>query len=113
VIAAQAADSPSMLASRSPAVVHTYDDGVGNTRAEREEPLARTAYVAAARRFVTASASVLALGVPIDPGQPPRPVPAWTAEHVAALRELHAALGAMLTARRHWDALRREHGPQR
>jgi hypothetical protein len=87
--------------------------GVGNTRAEREEPLARTAYVAAARRFVTASASVLALGVPIDPGQPPRPEPAWTAAHIAALRELHAALGAMLNARRQWDALRSQHGPQR
>jgi hypothetical protein len=87
--------------------------GVGNTRAEREEPLARTAYVAAERRFVTAFASVLALGVPIDPGQPPRAVPAWTAAHVAALRELHAALGAMLSARRRWDALRRQHGPER
>jgi hypothetical protein len=79
---------------RSRRLAHTYDGGVGNSRAEREEPLARTAYVAAARRFVTAFSAVLASGVPIDPGRPPDKAPGWTAAHIAALRELHAALGA-------------------
>lgn len=85
--------------------------GVGNTRAEREEPLARTTYVAAARRFVRAFASVLALGVPIDPGRAGQ-VRGWTGADVAALRELHAALGEMLAARRSWDELRRHVDPR-
>lgn len=89
-----------------------YDSRVGSTRPEREEPLARTAYVAAARRYVSASAALLAQGVPIDPGQPDQ-VRDWAATDIAVLREVHAALGEMLTARRNWDALRRSRGSVR
>jgi hypothetical protein len=62
--------------------------------------------VAAARRFVHAFTALLARGVPIDPGRPDQ-VRDWTAEDVAVLREVHTALGEMLTARQHWDGLRR------
>ncbi|GAA4606331.1 hypothetical protein BJY16_005775 [Actinoplanes octamycinicus] len=79
---------------------------MGTTRPERELPLARTRYVAAARRFVRAFAGVLARGVPIDPGPPGHPRD-WTRADVAALQELHTALGEMLTARRGWDTSRR------
>ncbi|MEU4689083.1 hypothetical protein [Actinoplanes sp. NPDC023714] len=77
-----------------------------NFRPERELPLARTTYVAAARRFLQAMSGVLARGVPIDPGHPDR-IRDWGAQDVAALRELHTALGEMLEARRAWDGLRR------
>lgn len=79
---------------------------MGSTRPEREEPLARTRYVAAARRYLEAVSAVLAAGVPIDPGAPGA-VRNWTARDVAALRELHAALGDLLDTRRSWDARRR------
>jgi hypothetical protein len=78
---------------------------MGSTRPEREAPLARTSYVAAARRFVQAFASVLAIGVPIDPGRDGA-VREWSAADVKVLRELHAALGEMLEKRRSWDRLR-------
>jgi hypothetical protein len=83
-----------------------YDCLVGSTRPEREEPLARTAYVAAARRFVNAWAALLAQGVPIDSGDPGH-VRNWTAADVAVLQEVNAALDRMLATRRSWDALRR------
>ncbi|WP_328475807.1 hypothetical protein OHA21_20295 [Actinoplanes sp. NBC_00393] len=79
---------------------------MGNTRPERQAPLARSRYVAAARRFVRAYATLLARGVPIDPGRDVK-VRDWTAVDVAVLRELHEALGQMLDARREWDGLRR------
>ena len=77
-----------------------------NFRPERELPLARTTYVAAARRFVRALTGVVARGVPIDPGRPDK-IREWSADDVAALQELHAALGEMLDTRRTWDGLRR------
>ncbi|MEU4421073.1 hypothetical protein AB0F81_10625 [Actinoplanes sp. NPDC024001] len=79
---------------------------MGTTRPEREEPLARAAYVAAARRFVQAVSALLARGVPIDPGAPGQ-VRDWTAADVAVLQELYGSLGEMIRARRFWDGLRR------
>ncbi|MFI5493579.1 hypothetical protein [Actinoplanes sp. NPDC051859] len=72
---------------------------MGHTRSEREEPLPRARYVAAARRYLDAFSVVLASGVPIDPG-PPGAVRNWTARDVAALREFQAALGDLLDTRR-------------
>ena len=83
---------------------------MGYTRPEREAPLARARYVAAARRFVRAMTALLARGVPVDPGDPAQ-VREWTAADVAVLRELHRALEEMLSARRNWDQLRRRGGP--
>ena len=80
---------------------------MGNTRPEREEPLARIAYIAAARRFVGAFAAFVARGVPIDPGSSGRDVRDWSAADVAVLRELHAAMGEVLKTRRVYDGLRR------
>jgi hypothetical protein len=88
---------------------HEYDSRMGNTRPEREAPLARTAYVAAARRYVQALGAFFAQGVPLDPGAPTR-VRNWTTSDVAVLRELHAALGDVLSTRRRWDELRRRNG---
>lgn len=79
---------------------------MGSTRPEREEPLARTRYVAAAHRFVGAFTALLARGVPFDPGRAGH-VREWSAEDIAVLRELHAALGEVLSSRRSWDAVRR------
>ncbi|GAB1644318.1 hypothetical protein KRMM14A1259_47410 [Krasilnikovia sp. MM14-A1259] len=76
---------------------------MGSVSPEREEPLARTRHVAAARRYLSAVASVQAVGVPIDPG-PPGAVRDWDRNDIAALRELHEALGEMLSARQSWDA---------
>jgi hypothetical protein len=90
-------------------LVHEYDSRMGNTRPEREAPLARTAYVAAARRYVQALGAFFAQGVPLDPGSPSR-VRNWTASDVAVLRELHAVLDDVLTTRRRWDELRRRNG---
>ncbi|MFF5291918.1 hypothetical protein [Paractinoplanes globisporus] len=78
---------------------------MGSTRPEREQTQARTAYIAAARRFVDAFAATLAAGVPFDPGKPGQ-VREWTAQDVGALRELHAALGEVLDRRRAWDRIR-------
>lgn len=80
---------------------------MGSTRPEREESLARTSYFAAARRFVSAFAHLVARGVPIDPGSSVRSVRAWQAQDVQVLQELHAALGEMLDARRTYDRVRR------
>ncbi|WP_412743704.1 hypothetical protein [Krasilnikovia sp. MM14-A1004] len=43
--------------------------------------------------------------MPIDPG-PPGAVRDWDRGDIAALRELHEALGEMLSARQSWDARR-------
>lgn len=92
--------------SRLGSFVHMYDDRVGATRPEREMPLARAQYVAAARAFLGAHRQFLARGVPIDPGRDAE-VREWTVSDVAVLRDLHQSLGAMLDSRRHWDQLRR------
>ena len=84
-----------------------YDPPVGSTRPEREEPLARTTYVAAARRYVSSFAAVIARGVPVDPGRSAHDVREWQVQDVQALQELHEALGQMLSARRAYDAVRR------
>ena len=91
---------------------HPHDQVRGNYPAEREAPLARTSYIAAARRFVQAFASVLTIGIPIDPGRDAA-VREWKAADIKALRELHAALGEMLDKRRSWDRLRHRREPQR
>lgn len=55
---------------------------------------------------------MLAVGVPLDPGQT-RHVREWSRADVDVLRELHEALGQVLTTRRQWDLLRRhdhDHG---
>jgi hypothetical protein len=84
---------------------------MGSTRPKRQLPLARTAYVSAARRFARAFTALLAHGVPIAPGREPS-VREWTAQDVAVLRELHEALGQMLKTRREWDGLRRDRWPR-
>lgn len=72
--------------------------------------MARTRYIAAARRFVHIFSALLARGVPIDPGEPTA-AREWTRQDIATLRALHEALGDMLKARRDWDAIRRHHRP--
>ena len=47
---------------------------------------------------------------PLEPGPGPEPRP-WTAEHVALMRELAAAVVAVLDRRRAWDTLRHEWRP--
>ncbi|MGK5681655.1 hypothetical protein [Actinoplanes sp. URMC 104] len=80
---------------------------MGTNRPEREVPLARAAYIAAARRFLTAVSSYLAVGVPLDPGSSTTHVRDWSRDDVAALQELHTALGQLLETRRAYDAVRR------
>lgn len=84
----------------------SYAAGVGGTRADREDARARTAYVAAARRFVQAVAGYVAVGVPLEPGVD-RELPPWSRTHVTALLELQAALGELVSARRTYDSERR------
>ncbi|AEV86788.1 hypothetical protein ACWT_5770 [Actinoplanes sp. SE50] len=66
---------------------------MGNVRPEREIPLARATYVAAAGRYLNAVRNVAARGVPIDPGDPVRE---WTAADAAA-REIREELGLDLS----------------
>ncbi|GAA2617406.1 hypothetical protein Adu01nite_47850 [Paractinoplanes durhamensis] len=81
--------------------------GVGGTRSEREESLARTAYVAAARRFVAALGAVVATGVPLGPRGSSRELPAWTRPDVDVMLELQAALTELIDTRRSYDRGRR------
>ncbi|MFC7530167.1 hypothetical protein [Actinoplanes sp. GCM10030250] len=82
---------------------------MGTSRPERQTPLARTAYIAALRRFAHAHTALLLHGVPLDPGTRIRE---WTRADVAVLRELHESLGQVLETRRAWDRLRHDRSPQ-
>lgn len=86
-------------------MAHAYDAMVGNSRLERETPLARARYVASAREFLRALTQFSARGVPIDPG-PDSQVREWTAQDVAVLRAVHETLGRMLDSRRNGDHVR-------
>jgi hypothetical protein len=77
---------------------------------DRDLRRARLGYVAAVRQFEAAAERFGACDVPLEPGPGPAPRP-WSAEHVDALRDLAAALAALLDRRRAWDALRREWRP--
>jgi hypothetical protein len=55
---------------------------------------------------------MLAIGVPLDPGKTSK-VREWTRTNVEVTRELHEAVGPVLTTRRQWDRLRRSgHDPR-
>jgi hypothetical protein len=71
---------------------------------------ARLAYVAAVRRLDAALARLAVSDVPLEPGPGPEPRP-WSAEHVALMRDLAAAVVAVLDRRRAWDTLRHEWRP--
>lgn len=90
-----------------PTIEHAYDQLVGGSRPERDIAQARTAYIATANRFVNAFGAFIATGVPLDPGTNPRHVNAWTRADIAAVLELHTALGEMIRARRAYDGLHR------
>jgi hypothetical protein len=77
---------------------------------DRDLRRARLAYVAAVRRFEAAADRFDASDVPLEPGPGAEPRP-WSAGHVEVLRELAAALAALLDRRRAWDTLRREWRP--
>jgi hypothetical protein len=60
---------------------------------------------------IAANSSLLAAGVPLDPRARCDAVRCgavreWTTPDVATLRELHGAVGDLLSARRSWDAIR-------
>lgn len=73
--------------------------------------MARTTYLAAARRFEEARRGFVEARVPLNPGPYDREPAGWTSVHVAALRELSQALRELMTRRREWDAMRREWKP--
>jgi hypothetical protein len=79
---------------------------MGGTNPRREADRARVEYITAARRLTQAFAAMLAIGVPLDPGQTSK-VREWTRTDVEVLRELHEAVGQLPTTRRQWDRLRR------
>ncbi|HEU4421619.1 MAG TPA: hypothetical protein VFR67_03650, partial [Pilimelia sp.] len=70
----------------------------------------RVTYVGAVRRLDAAMRDFDSAGIPFDPGPGAEPR-RWTARHVAVMRELVAALTAVLDRRREWDGLRREWMP--
>lgn len=81
---------------------------MGSTRPEREDARARTAYLAAARRFVAALGGYVATGVPLAPRGSTRELPPWGRADVAALLELREALDAVINTRRSYDAGQRQ-----
>ncbi len=80
---------------------------MGGTRGDRDDARARTAYVAAARRFIAALAGYVAAGVPLAPKSGGKELPPWDRADVTVLLELHRALGALIAARRTYDSERR------
>lgn len=79
---------------------------MGGTRPEREDARARTAYVAATRRYLAALSDVQAAGVPLV-ARGGTALPSWSRVDVQVMLELHAALGELIRTRRSYDAGRR------
>lgn len=67
---------------------------------------ARTAYIAAIRRYLAALRDVHAAGVPLV-ARGGTVLPSWSRVDVQVMLELHAALGELLRTRRSYDAGRR------
>jgi hypothetical protein len=83
---------------------------VGPIRHDRDLSQARFAYLGAVRRLDSALQHFDASDIPMDPGPGRTPLP-WTADHVVVLREVAAAVTALLDTRKSWDGLRRSWSP--
>jgi hypothetical protein len=87
------------------------DGGMGANTHDRDLRLARTAYIAAVRRFDLALRQFDASDIPMDPGSGPTPR-SWTSDHIAIMRELVEAVAEVFSRRRDWDESRRDWRPQ-
>jgi|SoiMethySBSTD1v2_1073268.scaffolds.fasta_scaffold02736_13 hypothetical protein len=77
---------------------------------DRDLRQARLAYVAAVRQFDAAAERFAVAEVPLEPGPGPEPRP-WTAADVDVMRDLAAAVVALVNRRRAWDGLRHRWQP--
>ncbi|MET8147625.1 hypothetical protein ACIBSW_06830 [Actinoplanes sp. NPDC049668] len=91
-----------------------YDRLMGQTRPEREVPLARTTYVAAARDFVAAMAGYIAAPPPLE-SRSGTDLPAWSRRDVQVVLTLQEAVNRLVETRRTYDQLARRtrHVPPR
>jgi hypothetical protein len=83
---------------------------VSSNSHDRDLRLARVAYMGAVQRLNAAFDELAACDMPLDPGTGADPRP-WTAGQVAVMREVAAAIAAVLDRRRAWDRMRREWTP--
>jgi len=77
---------------------------MGETRPERDLPLARAAYVAAARDFVAAMAGYIAAPPPLE-SRSGTDLPAWTRREVQVVLHLSEAVNRLVETRRAYDRL--------